>query len=75
MDHLDVDADHDVGYPPAGGGGPDHPSLILDARVATSLHQAGWASLPTSGGWHASAYGRYTELMARWSKDSPRSSP
>ena len=52
----------------AGGGAPDHPSLILDARVATSLHQAGWASLPTIGGWHASAYGRYTELMARWSK-------
>lgn len=49
----------------AGGGAPNHPSLILDARVATTLKQAGWTSLPT-GGWLASTYRRYSDLMARW---------
>lgn len=49
----------------AGGGAPDHPSLILDARVATSLHQAGWASLPTIGRWHASAYSQQRACSGR----------
>ena len=52
----------------AGGGAPDHASLILDARVATTLRRAGWTSLP-NGGWLPSAYRRYTDLMARWSKE------
>ncbi len=52
----------------AGGGAPGHRSLILDARVATSLHEAGWTSLPRAG-WLASAYLRYIDLMARWSAE------
>ncbi|MDR7170513.1 hypothetical protein J2W56_004264 [Nocardia kruczakiae] len=50
----------------AGGGDPDHPCCILDTRVATTLHRAGWSSLPTKGSWLASAYQRYNDLLADW---------
>lgn len=50
----------------AGAGAPTHPSLILDSRVATALHRAGWTSLGTRGGWPAQTYRRYTELLGRW---------
>ncbi|WAL49798.1 hypothetical protein OQN32_28605 (plasmid) [Rhodococcus pyridinivorans] len=50
----------------AGTGNPDHPSLILDSRVATALHHAGWTSLRSGGRWPADTYQRYTELLARW---------
>ncbi|MEZ5213052.1 hypothetical protein [Gordonia sp. (in: high G+C Gram-positive bacteria)] len=51
----------------AGAGEPAHPSLILDSRVATSLHSAGWKSLSCKGGWPSSTYQRYCELVERWS--------
>lgn len=50
----------------AGQGRPDHPCLILDARVAASLHRYGWTSLRSGGAWPASTYQRYTELLHRW---------
>lgn len=53
----------------AGEGAADHPSLILDQRVATALNRFGWKSLPTQGGWAASAYGRYASLTARWTTE------
>ncbi|WP_433759515.1 hypothetical protein [Nocardia sp. CA-135398] len=56
----------------AGGGNPDHPCCILDQRVATVLHRAGWTSLPTRGPWLASAYQRYNDLLHRWRKPSIR---
>lgn len=46
--------------------------LILDARVAGSLAQAGWSSLPhsTSAGysynWYTATYASYCELLKRW---------
>jgi hypothetical protein len=54
----------------AGAGQPDHPCLILDNRVATTLHdQAGWDSLDTSGAgnWPSETYQRYCDLLHRWS--------
>lgn len=53
----------------AGAGAPTHPSLILDSRVATALHRAGWTSLGTRGGWPAQTYRRYTALLARWADE------
>jgi hypothetical protein len=50
----------------AGGGEPDHPCLILDARVAKSLHTIGWTSLNTRGPWPTKTYLRYLGLMSRW---------
>lgn len=51
----------------AGGGGGDHPCMILDQFVAKALHSTcGWTSLPVNGGWLASAYGRYNELLGMW---------
>lgn len=42
----------------ASGGHPDHPSLILDDRVADALHhRCGWRSLRTGGFWPAATYG------------------
>lgn len=52
----------------AGAGAPDHPSLILDARVARALRAAGWESLPT-GEWLSSDYKRYAELVERWTEE------
>lgn len=44
-------------------------ALILDSRVATSLHRYGWESLRTSGGWTAFTYKRYLDLVNRWCRD------
>lgn len=52
----------------AGAGAPDHPSLILDARVARALRSAGWESLPETA-WVSSTYRRYTELIERWTDE------
>ena len=48
--------------------------LILDARVARSLAQAGWTSLPRSGSgfsynWYTATYASYCELLRRWADD------
>jgi hypothetical protein len=56
----------------AGGGDPAHPSLILDRRVATSLHAAGWTSLHRSGPWPADTYARYCDLLQRWAGEHDR---
>lgn len=53
----------------AGQGNADHPCLILDARVAQSLHRHGWDSLRSGGGWPAATYERYTDLLHRWAGD------
>lgn len=54
----------------AGGGVPDHPSVILDSRVATRLRdEAGWTSLDGRGGWPASTYERYCRLLRRWAAE------
>jgi hypothetical protein len=54
----------------AGGGRPDHPSLILDRRIAGALrHWCGWDTLYTDGLWPAPTYGRYCGLLQRWSTE------
>lgn len=53
----------------AGSGAAMHSSLILDSRVATTLHRLGWDTLNTSGGWPASTYGRYCALAERWAAE------
>jgi hypothetical protein len=51
----------------AGRGCYNHPSLILDRRVAATLHhEAGWTSLSPTHGWPAATYGRYCRLVTRW---------
>lgn len=52
----------------AGGGDPGHPGLILDARVAMGLREAGWTAI-TLAGWSAPAYGDYLDLVERWSAE------
>lgn len=43
------------------------PCLILDARVATSLHTAGWKTVPKgSFNWYTDQYVAYCELLDRW---------
>lgn len=49
--------------------------LILDARVARSLHNAGWATLPHrrknfTANWHTDTYVAYCELMQRWAEEA-----
>lgn len=56
----------------AGRGDPDHPSLILDSRVATTLHHHGWTSLGTGGAWPPPTYGRYVTLARRWADELTR---
>jgi hypothetical protein len=57
----------------AGGGRPEHPCLILDDRVAKSLHdQGGWKSLGT-GPWPVETYERYCTLLHRWSREESAS--
>lgn len=57
----------------AGRGAPDHPCLILDRRVATTLRErCGWTSLHPTGPWPAETYERYCGLLARWSQESGR---
>jgi hypothetical protein len=53
----------------AGGGNPNHPSLILDSQVATVLHRRGWTSLRSGGRWPATTYGRYCDLLRRWATE------
>jgi hypothetical protein len=54
----------------AGGGAPAHPSLILDRRVATSLHdECGWESLHRMGPWPPDTYARYCDLLHRWARE------
>ncbi|HEV7650334.1 MAG TPA: hypothetical protein VGP26_19475 [Actinophytocola sp.] len=54
----------------AGGGRPEHPSLILDRRVATSLRdECGWDSMDRTGPWPADTYRRYCDLLDRWATD------
>ena len=54
----------------AGGGNPEHPSLILDRRVATSLRdECGWDSMDRVGPWPADTYRRYCDLLQRWAAD------
>jgi hypothetical protein len=51
----------------AGGGRAEHPSLILDRRVATSLRdECGWDSMQRLGPWPADTYRRYCTLLRRW---------
>jgi hypothetical protein len=50
----------------AGGGRPDHPSVILDRRVAEALVRRGWTSLKTTGGWSSDDYEHYCALLQRW---------
>ena len=55
----------------SGAGAEDHPSLILDSVVATSLRdRCGWESLSNRGGWPSDTYDRYCNLLARWSRES-----
>lgn len=50
-----------------GGGRPGHACLILDARVATSLHAAGWSTIPAgSYNWYTQTYVAYCRLLAGW---------
>jgi hypothetical protein len=54
----------------AGGGAPEHPCLILDRRVATTLRDhCGWTSLHRWGPWPAQTYQRYCALLSRWAQD------
>lgn len=54
-----------------GAGAPDHRCMILDARVATSLHQAGWMTMPAgSYNWYSRTYVAYCDLLARWAGDA-----
>lgn len=61
----------------AGAGDPSHPCLILDARVAASLHAAGWTTLPRSkrgagwsfgANWYTATYVAYCTLLERWAE-------
>lgn len=49
----------------------DRRCLILDARVARSLHAAGWTTLPHRGQnfsatWYTETYVSYCDLLHRW---------
>ena len=49
--------------------------LILDARVAGRLAEAGWSSLPWSKrsgysyNWYTATYVSYCDLLARWAQE------
>jgi len=53
----------------AGGGDVDHPSLILDSRVAASLARHGWKGLAGTYWWPATTYDRYCTLVRRWAEE------
>lgn len=53
----------------AGGGRPDHPCLILDARAAALQNHCGWSSLRGRSWWPPDTYGRYCALLHRWSRE------
>ena len=59
----------------AGKGRGTTPCLILDARVASSLYEAGWTDLPHSArkngysfsyNWYTDTYVSYCELLQGW---------
>ena len=61
-----------------GQGAAGHHSLILDARVASSLFDAGWTTLPrqrSRGGWsysrnwYTDTYASYCGLLTRWAEE------
>lgn len=54
----------------AGGGRPEHPSLMLDRLVATSLRdECGWDSMRRAGPWSAETYRYYCDLLHRWATE------
>ena len=62
-----------------GQGEAGHHSLILDARVASSLFDAGWTALPRqrsrggwsySSNWYTDTYVSYCDLLARWAEEA-----
>lgn len=54
-----------------GAGAPGHRCLILDARVARNLNEAGWKTMPRgSFNWYTQSYVAYCDLLARWARDT-----
>ncbi|MEW1953149.1 hypothetical protein [Terrabacter sp. NPDC080008] len=59
----------------ASEGAPGTRCLILDARVAGNLAEAGWSSLPRSNrtsysyNWYTATYASYCELLKRWANE------
>lgn len=53
----------------AGAGDREHPSLILDSRVASALRGHGWSGL-SDWGWAADTYGDYCNLLEDWRQHS-----
>ncbi|GAC84933.1 8-oxoguanine DNA glycosylase OGG fold protein [Gordonia paraffinivorans] len=49
----------------AGAGDPEHPSPVLETKVARSLRRAGWKGLRDST-WTAADYVVYSKLVDRW---------
>lgn len=57
-----------------GRGTENYRCLILDARVASSLHAAGWNTLPHRGtdfsfNWYSVTYDSYCGLLGRWANE------
>ncbi|WP_342593451.1 hypothetical protein [Streptomyces inhibens] len=49
---------------------PTHACVILDSRVAHTLHtRCGWASLSSKGAWPAETYQRHCSLLGRWAEE------
>ncbi|MGC4961845.1 hypothetical protein ACPXCG_07320 [Gordonia sp. DT218] len=53
----------------AGGGAPDHPSQVLDSKIARTIRRAGWKRFPVSA-WTADDYVGFGEVVARWRTES-----
>lgn len=54
----------------AGAGAVEHRAAILDARVARTLLQLGWASLPDGWfNWYTATYVSYCDLLACWARE------
>lgn len=52
------------------GGESTQPCLILDSRVATALHNAGWAKMRRGwSNWYTEQYVSYCELTDRWAEE------
>ncbi|ROZ89461.1 hypothetical protein EEB19_17520 [Gordonia sp. OPL2] len=49
----------------AGGGAPDHPSQVLDSKIARTIRRAGWKRFPVSA-WTADDYAGFAELVTQW---------
>lgn len=52
----------------AGAGAPEHPSQVLDGKIARTVRRAGWKRFSTSN-WNAQDYAAYAELVSRWRVD------